>query len=48
MLAQVITCVHQSLMETEFDNYLIQVIDIGSQGDNVACLNSLLTCRYGA
>lgn len=48
MLAQVITCVHQSLMETKFDNYFIQVIDVGSQGDNVACLNSLLTCRYDA
>ncbi len=32
----------------KLDDVVIQVIDFGSQGDNVASLNFLLTCKYDA
>jgi hypothetical protein len=36
------------LLKNQFvDDCVVQIFDFGSQGDNAACLNSLLTCRWG-
>jgi len=35
----------QYLVPFENPNVLAQVIDLGSQGDNLACLSNFLTCK---